>query len=551
MAIESAGNSTATMDRLEIKYLEWDPENSAVSIHMHPGVMDGIARDVIEGLEASNRVRLEVGGLLLGRVEPGPRPAVWIEQYQRIACEHHFGPQFVLDSKEITALEESAKNILSSGDLAVVGLYRSNTRPRFQLDESDVYLIKRYFSDPSDLILLIKAEHGNGTDGIFGQFHAWDKTSGSHRVGGKFPFGGDAAGTGIAAEAGSAAGAAGNHVAAGSDIPAESDTQDAAATNHEREGTGDRDTAPTAPSAKPEHPRRLVPDYSPPPVEPAPSLYGLSQKYPPHVSPGPDDITDEFGPRESLKKWLPLFAALLVAVGIFWVLLQPGARIHLPFNPANPAPARNAGLNRPIGLYVDPAGPTWRVLWNAAALRDARSVQLFVRDKDDQNRIDLSARDLASASYEYRPVGNDVTFRLEVVDKSGLVSAESFRLIQPAPPVTPTPAPAHDTASSPTSSPTEGVAQITQPRATYKAPPVVAAGVRARIRGTVSVDVRVHIDTHGRVVSAAPVTKLRSGLDQYLAGRAVHAARLWRFEPARENGTPVAGTSTIHFTFEK
>ena len=98
---------------------------------------------------------------------------------------------------------------------------------------------------------------------------------------------------------------------------------------------------------------------------------------------------------------------------------------------------------------------------------------------------------------------------------------------------------------------TGATAPFTQPKAIYKAPPVVAAGIRSRIRNTIAIDIRVHIDPHGRVVSAAPVTKQHSGLNQYLAGRAVQAARLWRFEPARENGKAVAGTSTLHFVFEK
>jgi TonB family protein len=167
-------------------------------------------------------------------------------------------------------------------------------------------------------------------------------------------------------------------------------------------------------------------------------------------------------------------------------------------------------------------------------------VQLFVREKDDkgddQNRIDLSARDLASGSREYRPAGNDVTFRLEVVDRTGRVSAESFRLMRAVNPVPPPTAPAP---------------RATQPKPIYKAPPVVAAGIRSRIKGTIPIDVRVQIDARGRVVSATLVTRQHSGLDRYLAGRAVQAARLWRFEPAREDGKAVAGSQVIHFVFDK
>jgi hypothetical protein len=170
-------------------------------------------------------------------------------------------------------------------------------------------------------------------------------------------------------------------------------------------------------------------------------------------------------------------------------------------------------------------------------------VQLFVREKDDQNMIPLSERDRASGSYQYRPTGGDVTFRLEVLDKAGRVSAESFRVMQvPSAPVPPAPSPA------PAAGP---VPRITPPKAVYKAPPVIAAGVRPRIKGVVSIDVRVQIDTRGHVVSATPVTKQHAGLDEYLSTRAVQAARLWRFEPARENGKPVTGTQILHFVFEK
>jgi TonB family protein len=74
--------------------------------------------------------------------------------------------------------------------------------------------------------------------------------------------------------------------------------------------------------------------------------------------------------------------------------------------------------------------------------------------------------------------------------------------------------------------------------------------IKPRIKDAIPIDVRMHIDAEGRVTSAAPVAKQPSGLHAYLAGRAVEAARRWRFEPARQNGRPVPGTETIHFVFE-
>jgi hypothetical protein len=498
------------MDPVEIEYLKWDPTGSPVSIHMNPGVVDGIAHDVIESFGTPSRPGPEVGGLLLGRVVAGPRPAVWVDRYQRISCEHHLGPGFILDNGEIAALEASAANILATGELAVVGLYRSHTRPGLQLEEADFDLIRRYFSDPSDLILLIKPETASR---IVGQFHAWDKGTGAHPVSGEFPFRG--------------------HILKG----------------EPEKGELEKDV-PDVPAIPPvsesprelprENPRRLVPDFAPSPIEPPPSLYGLGQDSGPEPSGRPEELTVERGSR--LKKWLPLLAAMVLVGGVLWFVVQPGGH-----GSSSPAPAQTAEPERPLGLYVDPAGQTWRVSWNpnATALHEARSVQLFVREGDEQKRFDLSTRDLASGSYQYSPVANDVTFRLEVVDKAGRVSAESFRLMRSANPQAPAPAPPA------VPSPAGGTARITQPKPIYKAPPVIEAGIRSRIKGTISIDVRVQIDVRGHVVSATPVTRQRSGLDRYLAGRAVQAARLWRFEPARMNGKAVAGTQIINFVFDK
>jgi hypothetical protein len=493
------------MDPVAIEYLDFDPDGSPVSIHINPGVVDGIGHDVLGGLEN------EVGGLLLGRVAAGPRPAVWIERYKRVHCEHRSGPEFILDQDEIAALEAAAANVLAAGDLAVVGLYRSHIRPGFQLEEPDFDLIRRYFNDSSDLILLIRPK---SKIGISGQFHAWDEQSGAHPVGGEFPFRGAA---------------------------------------DEAEKTRPHESA-VAVTAIPrealrEHPRRLVPDFTAAPVEPPPSVFGLSA---PTQSADSDELTGEYRGRARLAKWLPLLIALVMVGGVLWFVLQPAGHGR-----SNAAPLKATEMARPLGLYVDPEGDSWRVSWNpnATALHEARNVQLFVREKnepggddpggDDQNRIDLSARDLASGSRQYQPSGNDVTFRLEVTDQAGRVSAESFRLVRAV--NAPAPSPAPRTALPPVEVP----ARTVQPRATYRAPAVVAAGVRSRIKGTMPIDVRVQIDTHGHVVSATSITRQHSGLEEYLAARAVQAAKLWRFEPARENGRPVAGTQILHFVFEK
>ena len=515
------GHSPETLDLTDLEYLDWHPEDSPVAVHIQLDAVDGILHDVVEGFKALPRRGLEVGGLLLGRVETGDKPAVWIERYQRISCQHRFGPQFLLDDDDRRELEKAAAVILQSGDTAVVGLYRSHTREGFQLEEPDFDLIGRYFSDPSDLVLLIKPE---SMIDISARFYVHEPGEGARPAGDAFPF------RGRLFDPGSAA--------LGPEIPAEIDNS----------GEEVQEENEQTPPAVRERPRRLIPDFVPNPPEPShtaepsiePQLFGTRESIPFTEEP------EELSLGQKLRKWLPLIAALLLVGGVLWFVMRPSGRDQQ----ARPVVANQPP--RPLGLSVEPMAPPakdWQVSWNsnATALRDARSVQLFVREGDDQKRFELTPADLAAGIYKYQPMGNDVTFRLEAVDAAGHVSAESFRYERGAIGVAP-PAP------KPVTGPAAGVppqTTRTEPKAIHRAPPVVPSGIRPRIKNTTSIDIRVHVDEHGRVTSATPVLKPKKGLEAYLAASALQAARQWRFEPARENGKPVPGTQTIHFVFQK
>jgi hypothetical protein len=75
---------SGTADPIEEEYFTCESEAGCVVVHMHLDAVDGIARDVVEGL-TSPRHGVEAGGLLLGHAEPGDRPRVWIDRYQRLA----------------------------------------------------------------------------------------------------------------------------------------------------------------------------------------------------------------------------------------------------------------------------------------------------------------------------------------------------------------------------------------------------------------------------------------------------------------------------------
>ena len=80
--------------------------------------------------------------------------------------------------------------------------------------------------------------------------------------------------------------------------------------------------------------------------------------------------------------------------------------------------------------------------------------------------------------------------------------------------------------------------------------PRISEGIRGRIQKPVAIAVDVRISESGDVQQAVARGK-RQGVQRYLAGQAVRAARSWRFTPARsDDGTPVESKKTIQFVFK-
>ena len=76
--------------------------------------------------------------------------------------------------------------------------------------------------------------------------------------------------------------------------------------------------------------------------------------------------------------------------------------------------------------------------------------------------------------------------------------------------------------------------------------PNVSASARATITGKVRVRVRLKVDDSGNVSQASLES---AGPSRYFAGKALDAARRWKFSPARSDGHPVASTWRLRFDF--
>src|ERR1700735_477310 len=78
--------------------------------------------------------------------------------------------------------------------------------------------------------------------------------------------------------------------------------------------------------------------------------------------------------------------------------------------------------------------------------------------------------------------------------------------------------------------------------------PNASQAARDTIRGTVRVSVKVHVDESGRVTEA---TFDSHGPSQYFADRALQAAPLWKFSPAKLNGQNVPSDWVIRFEIDR
>jgi TonB family protein len=78
--------------------------------------------------------------------------------------------------------------------------------------------------------------------------------------------------------------------------------------------------------------------------------------------------------------------------------------------------------------------------------------------------------------------------------------------------------------------------------------PKITPGALRSVQGKIKIQVKVKVDETGRVTDA----RLKSrGPSRFFAERALEAARGWKFEPARENGKPLASQWMVEFDLSR
>ncbi|HEV8146936.1 MAG TPA: hypothetical protein VGP79_11165, partial [Bryobacteraceae bacterium] len=136
----------------------WEAPGSPVSVHISLEIIDRIAADVMRGFGAVPKRGAEVGGLLIGNIQPGDPALVRVEDYEPIECGYTRGPSYLFDLEDRAAFEEACQRWMpdASRSSYAVGYFRSHTREGLSLAPEDVDLMDRHFPAPEHVALLIK-----------------------------------------------------------------------------------------------------------------------------------------------------------------------------------------------------------------------------------------------------------------------------------------------------------------------------------------------------------------------------------------------------------
>jgi hypothetical protein len=493
-------------------YFECDIPNENVRIQFNPEAMERLGAAVMEGFKAVPRRGLEVGGLLVGRVE---NDCVIVEDIEAVDSEHQRGPSWLLSEKDKRRLSVAVARVNNddTSGRRVVGFYRSQTRAGFAPTEEDVALMEEHGG--GRVFLLVKPEAGWRSTALFA---AGDGLRANSEV---FPF---------------RVGRPGGSVRAPVATPRAISTP----------------MPPAAESAHFEHLPRL---------STARAMGGLAAD----LDRTPASKDEPIGLLSRIA-W-PVAILLCAAAGGYGLARWWNA---LPRSVA--AGAQSMALDAiwsGTSLHLQ-----WNRF--SPLIRGANRGVLWIDDGSRRRHLDLKAEDLTQGSIQYWPSNSDVDFKLEVFTPRGGASESIRALSIPLLPVTaaralvpeaarPSPKPfatvtaAHPPApeqARPVPAPFAtvdfealgGRKQGAPPKPLHRVIPAGSADLGSRLKHDVAVDVRVDIDAAGKVKRAALVSQ-RSDARREFESLALGASRAWTFTPARNGDRRMPGQAVLHYHF--
>jgi hypothetical protein len=143
-------------------YYVWEVPGKPVVVHLHLDLVDVLLAEVMRGFGAVPKRGAEVGGVLLGTVDPGAQPGdpwtVRVEDFEPVECTYKRGPSYLFTEADAAEFEDACARWQpeTSRPAYAVGFYRSHTRDGLALAGEDLELLDRYFPEPFEIALLVK-----------------------------------------------------------------------------------------------------------------------------------------------------------------------------------------------------------------------------------------------------------------------------------------------------------------------------------------------------------------------------------------------------------
>jgi TonB family protein len=494
----------------------WDAPDGGHRVTLSPVLIRELRQAAIQAFLAIPRRGVEIGGLLFGkmrqeRLDPGASEAAVFEiaAFEDVPCEHRFGPSYILDELDRTNLAELLARHQRHESPALIGFYRSYTGRDARLDEADQELIRTFFPDGRFACLLLQPL---SMEKCAAGFRFWNGGEILPESYASFPF--EAAQMDQEKVEPSPAGGAG-------------EPRTYAANTTE---TTDRESREIQPYLISSALRQTAPA-----PDPEPSHSGIQRGSWNDGRYDYDDEDQEAAPGTGRR------ARILVAL-LFLILAAIASAASYELWKVTRDPRWV-----PISFDARPSAGELVLSWDATAPVVASAARgiLAVTGGRNPAEIQLSREQVHRGSYSYPSADLDVRFQLRLYDNESAVAADSLRVVR-------LPNPAQVTAAVPANPPPVSLEQsraASPPEIRHEVQPLISPGIRRRIVARTMVSVVVQVDKSGHVTGATSKANGR-GLERYLAGEAVKAARKWSFSPARsKDGSPVAATQVISFEF--
>jgi hypothetical protein len=365
-------------------YFVWQVPGKPVAVHLHLGVIDGLLPEIMRGLGAVPKRGAEVGGLLIGTIEPGNPSIVRVNDFECVECAYKRGPSYLFTDEDGPEFEAACKRRQpdASPNAYAVGYFRSHTRDGLSMTPEDIEIMDEFFPDAAQVALLIKPFASKVSQaGFF--FRENGLISGGTAL--EFPFR--------------------RRELTGEDSPPRRTlTERAAERGAER-------------AARPRRSRELFPETGGDPGQPIdreqarfdparfePVGFGPARFDP--ARPDPDSGLNAATPRLLRWMWIPvslLFLLLGAALGF-------QAAISMGRSGGNAAEEFNLALN------VTRTGENLSVKWNpnSPAVRAAQRGVLEIEDGGSAKSVELDSQYLQTGAITYNNMTGTVHFRLVV-----------------------------------------------------------------------------------------------------------------------------------------